>query len=359
MDPNIKQAWEVLTSKTHTEQAQWFLNGFWSSLVKKDDDSQAALIYQWVELFKMTEHGEKVIEKKGKAAAANTYKEGSQLEEHKSHQFIEKATGEAMTAIQVRESFSQIDIDKNHRLAMTEWLAYKFRKTPKEIVESPQGESKELNDAMAKMAEVQAAILDTQQKIQASHEAVSACSSAISEASKALHAQQESEEEVRKAEAEAKKPVDDLQKEQEKQDAKLKELQEQSENPELSTMQKAKAGNLLAQAKKEDPTVLREAKIHAETSLHKVQKIRRAAEKATAKCAQTKADNEAAKEAAHKAKEALEAAENELKLKLKKCEELLVVAKAKGGGKADGNIWWMERQLKAARDYSKTQVALF
>jgi len=368
MDEKTRKAFAELTAKTHTQQGQWYLNGFWEAHGISADSkrTRAEEVYDFVQKFKEIEYGQPVVYRKGKGAAlVEEYKEGSDLDEFKSHKFLE-SLGEVLTVVALRKKLEIIDLDKNHRMSIAEYLVFKYALSAKAIVDSPQGgNTKELQEAQAKMEEVSAALADVQgrladQKI-ALAEATStkaASDKALAESEAALAAQQQAEAEVKKAEAELQAAVDDLKKQEDDYHLKCSTLEAKTNDASASSMSRSKAANELAQAKAEDPLPLRKAKITQEAALKKVQKQRKAAEAATAAATQKKEAAAAAADSAAKAQaeleeqtRQLEAAEADLNTKAQEAEDALNAIKAKGAGVANGAIWWMEKELKEARKY--------
>jgi len=119
-----------------SQQAIWWLNGFWD----EEKDKEAETIFGFVQKFKELDHGDKVVAYKGKAKDKfSEYKEGNQLDEFKSHKFLE-SLGQTLTAIELRKRLETIDIDKNHKMALAEYLLFRYNKTPEVLVAAPQGE---------------------------------------------------------------------------------------------------------------------------------------------------------------------------------------------------------------------------
>ena len=46
-----------------------------------------------------------------------------------------------MTVLQLRAKLSEIDLDKNKRMCISEYLLFKFDKSPKDLVNAPQGDA--------------------------------------------------------------------------------------------------------------------------------------------------------------------------------------------------------------------------
>jgi len=332
-----------------------------------------------VQKFKELDYGGKVIEVKGKQKEKTTeYKEGCDLDEFKAHRFLE-SYGETLTVVELRKRLEAIDIDKNKKVALSEYLLFRYKKTPQELVDAPQGDNqKEIAAAQAQVAELDAALKDLQQKQQelaslleqqkveeeASRHALEAAKVAKAAADSALENQQAAEAKVRKAEEELRAAVEDLRKQEEDYKHKVSTLEAKSQDSSLSTVQKSKAVNELAQLKGEDPLPLRKAKITQEAALRKVEKERKAAEAATAAATQkaeaSAAAQKAAEEAAEKAEQARIATEgkskevdNAVSETQTKFDEAIATLDAlkKKSGSAQGALWWMSKDVEEARKW--------
>jgi len=366
-------AWKAkfadITKMTHTQQAIWWLNGFWDKGAEKEKDT----IYSMVQKFKEIEYGGKVIEKKGKAKEKDPgYVEGCDLDEMKAHVFLE-SFGETLTVVQLRKKLETIDLDKNKKMAISEYLLFKYGKGPEELVKAPQGENREeVEAAQAQVEAVQSALNDIQSKLAAQKAALEqqkieeteakklleASTKAESDAKNALEAQQSAEANVRQAEEEQKAALGELKAQEDAYHGQIKVLEQRSNDSSLSTVQKSKAVNELAQLKSQDPLPLRQAKITQEAKVKRVEKERKAQEAATAKATEAAqkavAAKKAAEEQAAKAEAAraesekiaaeLEAAEAEVAKKFEAAQKALEDAKSKGGAPL-GAIWWLEREL--------------
>jgi len=328
-----KPAFAEITKKTHSQQAIWWLNGFWNSGAEKE----AQTIYDMAQKFKELEFGEKIIEKKGKAKEkAPEYKEGNEIDEFKAHRFLE-TQGETLTVVELRKKLETIDIDKNKKLAISEYLLFKYGKTPEQLVKAPQGDNKaKVDEAQAQVDQVQSSLADVQQKLEAQRVALE--QQKIEEA-----AAKEAAEKLKKAEAELRAAVEDLKKQEDEYKGKVSALEAKTQDSSLSTVAKNKAVAELAQLKAEDPLPLRKAKITQEAALRKVEKERKAADAATAKAEKSRLESE-------EKQAQLETAEKDLQSKMTEAEEALEAIK-KEGGVPLGAIWWMEKELAEARKF--------
>lgn len=357
-----KSQFQKLTSMNYIEQSKWFLNGFWDQGAKDECENVWKCTQKFIEL----------DEKKKK--------EGNELDEFCSHKFLE-SLGETLTVLQLRDKLKKIDMDANGRMALLEYLAFKYSKTVRQVIDAPQGTAKkeELDEAQQKLqactdayAEVQTQ-LDQQTKAleeqkvaeEAARKALADQKQAEDIAKKALESQKKAEDVVRAAENELKAAVDDLTSQEDNYKNQIANLEAKSKDSSASKVAQSKAANELAQIKQEYPSLsLRKAKITQEAALRKVEKERKAAEVVTA-AAQAKADeaNAATKVAEAKTQEAEEKTQA-LEEQKKRVEESFVEAEArvaeamafleevkKKGGVAHGAIWWMEREFKEAQKY--------
>jgi hypothetical protein len=80
------------------------------------------------------ETGSKVLYGKRKVDV----KEGNDIDEMKAHVFLEKL-GETLTVRALRKRLADLDIDKNHKLCLSEYLLAKYEKTPEALVNTDQG----------------------------------------------------------------------------------------------------------------------------------------------------------------------------------------------------------------------------
>jgi chromosome segregation ATPase len=361
-DKKWKAEFDAIVKKTHTQQAIWWLNGFWDSGAK----DEAQRIYDFVQTFKEIEFGQKVIERKGKGKElVAEYKEGCDLDEFKAHKFLE-SVGEVLTVKELRARLEAIDIDKNRKMALSEYLLFKYNKKPQQLCDAPQGgNEKELKAASDALAEVQTALADVNSKLEsqraaleAQKKAKAAAEEAKAAADKSLADQKAAEEVVRAAEAELKAAVDDLNKQEEDYKGRIATAEHKANDESLGAVQRNKAKNEVAQLKAEDPLPLRKAKITQEAALKRVQKERQKAEAATKVAEQKAAEATTAAEAAAAAEaeleqqtKQLEAAQADLQKKFDEAVEALNAVKKKGGGVAQGAIWWMEKELAEAKKY--------
>jgi DNA repair exonuclease SbcCD ATPase subunit len=270
---------ELSRTKTYSEQAVWFLNGFW----EEGAFENAEQIYDY------TQQAIKLDEKLGKG--------GNELDEFESHRFLEHFDN-TMTVIRMRQELREIDQDNNGKMSLLEFFAHHYKKGIPDVANAPQG-----GDA----------------------EAIAEAQRALDEVSTALASVQAELAALAKAEEENKAAIAELKAQEDAYAAKIAELEAKSSDTSTGVVTRNKAANELSQLKAEDPLPLRKAKITAEAALRRVQKQRKIAE----------------------------AAEAELLVKVDECKAQLMRMK-QSGGVANGQMWFMERELFEADKYLPT-----
>jgi hypothetical protein len=323
MPAGAKPGWmddfQKITGMTHTEQGIWWLNGFWKE--KGCGQDYAETLWKEVHLAIELEAG------KPKMYGSKVWevKEGSDLDEFKAHNFLEKLGG-TMTVVELRKKLAALDIDKNNKMALSEYLLGKFQKKPEELISAPQGGQAEAS----KLAAAKKAVADAAAALTQAVAREEASAKAAKDAEKALWASEAAKAELAAAVAELES--------QEKALADKKAgYQSKIDDPTLSAMKVGTAKNELAQLESEDPLPLRKAKITQGAALKK-------AERAAKLAADEK---EAADTAARNAVEAKAEAERAFA----DAEAQLETLKRKGDGIAQGAVWWMERELIERRKY--------
>jgi len=302
----------------YIDQAKWFLNGFWAEGIEQESESIWNCTQKFIEL------------------DARKKKEGNELDEFEAHKFLE-TLGETLTVIKLREKLREIDLDANGKMALVEYLCFKYAKTVQQVLDSPQGDNQEeIALASAKLQAVQEALDEVTRQLVQQEVAL--------EASKlALAQQRKAEEALIRAETELRAAVDDLHKQEAAYNTQVATLERKKDDVNSSTVTKSKAAAELAQLKQEDPLPLRKAKITQEAALRKVEKDRKAAEAATAVAEAKAAELE-------ELKRKVERAVRETEDRVREAMEYLEQVKRKGGV-SFGAIWWMERELKEAQKY--------
>lgn len=393
---------QALTAKTHTAQAIWWLNGFWKQGASDYVEDVWKITHQFLalDLGKPVLYGGKMEE----------FKENCDLDELNSHRVLE-ALGETMTVVALRKRLQALDIDNNKRMAISEYLLDKYKKTPLELVRSPQGDidpvllaaaEKACEDAGASLDQ---AVADAEAAAQALRESKAAAAEAArskaaaddrareaaeakhqadteaDKAAQALQAAQNAENVVRAAEAELQAAVDEITGLEEAKAQKIAAAQAIIDDPKTSAMKRGVAVQERDSTKAEDPLPLRKAKITQGAALKKVEKARQIAEQETAKAAEAKRVSDDAADAAAKAKQeaddaadaaavAKQAAEDAAEAAavakeradqareaaqeaLAAAEQALADLKAKGGEAPMGKLWWLDRVLKEKKKFMK------
>jgi len=216
---DLKQQFSDLTRMKYSEQAKWFLNGFWSDGIEKEAENVWKCTQKFIELDK----DRKV--------------DGNELDEFLAHKFLE-SLGETLTVIALRDKLRKIDLDCNGKMALLEYLAFRYGKGVKDIVDAPQGENpEELKKATQKLQAVQDALT-----------------------------------ELKKTQAELKIAVDELNSQETAYNNEVKALETKSKDASASMVARNKAAAELAQLKEKDPLPLRKAKTTQEAALRKVEK---------------------------------------------------------------------------------------
>lgn len=326
-----KDEFKELTGLTHTEQGIWWLNGFWKEGAEAYKEEIWTIVHQFLEcqLDRPVLYGKNV----------DVFTEGTSLDEFKSHRILE-IMGETLTVLALRKRLSELDIDNDKCMALTEYLLDKYKKSPQAVVDAPQGD---LDPAELKAA--QDACDNAVAALSFASDEVAAAAAAKVAAAKAVTAAEEAEAEVRAAEAELQASIDEITQLEEEKKAYLDKRQAIMDDPNAGNVKKGKAASEKAQAEGEDPLPLRKAKITQKAALRRVEKARKLAEAATEAA-------KAAKDAAHQAHIDAEAAEAAAEVALEEANAALERLKEKGGTPL-GKIWWMERVLQEKKKFMR------
>lgn len=277
---------------TYPDQAKAFLNAYFLESKVKDN---AENIWQWAHLF-----GELDVDKK---------MQGADLDEFNAHRFLEKV-GETKRVVELRDQLREIDLDFNKRMALVEYLLFRFGYQVADFVKRPQGDnSAELQKAQEMLTSVQKAL----------EHAIARAADAKTKA----HAAKMAEEEQRAALAE-------VQSQEAAREAKTKDLTAKGEDMNLGAVARNKAKNELAQHLSEDPLPLRKAKITLEAATRKAEKARIAADAASAEA---------------------EAAVVSAEAEVAKAQDYLDEIAAKSGSGGKGALWWLQRELDEKKKY--------
>jgi len=291
---NIQAQWKALIQKPHHDQAVWFLNAFWNGGVKQSSEDVWKYVLKFNELSKMGD------------------KSDHDLDELMSHKFLE-STGETMTVLQLRAKLAEVDLDKNKRMCLSEYLLFKFNKKAHDLVNAPQGDSAELGKAQALVDESSRALDDVLAKLE--------------EQKAATVKLEKAEAEAAKAEEEAKAALNELHAQEQALADKIALLEKKSEEGGVVSRNKAKAE--LEQLKSEDPLPLQRAKLNQGATLRKSEKARKLAEEEKIKALEAAARLEEASKEAEKKKE----------------EALAYLDRVKSSGSGAGRVWWLQREM--------------
>jgi len=249
-------------------------------------------------------------------------KEGSDLDEFNAHRFLEKL-GETKSVKDLRDELRDIDMDFNKRMAIIEYLLYRYRRTISDFVRRPQGDNSE------EVAQAQRALEEAQASLE---EARIAQEHATNEAQIAA----EKAEASLLAENELKAALRELHEQEEAQNRRKVELEQKSEDTNLGVVQRNKAKNELAQFLSEDPLPLRRAKLNTEAATKKAEKARKEAE--------------AAAEEAERSRLEAEDKLRECEDKFAEAERFLDEIRSRPGG-GQGALWCIDRELKEAKKF--------
>lgn len=349
-----------ITALTHTEQAIWWLNGFWEEGAKDYAEDIWKMTHQFIEcqIDGPILYGNKKQE----------IKEDSDLDEFKSHRILE-IMGEVLTVVALRKKLCALDLDNNKRMAISEYLLDKYSKTPQELVKAPQGDVDPAELAACSAAcDAASAALD---QASADNEAASAALTASTAAAKhaaeekttadaALAKAEAAEAAVKAAEAELQAALDEIAALELAKQTLIDKCQAIIDDPATGAVKKGRAVQEKEQALCEDPLPLRKAKITQGAALKKVEKARKVCEAETAasaaaaaSAAKAKEEADAAEAEAVKTKATAEAAEAAAEKALAEAQKALDDLKSKGGGSPQGKLWWMERLLTEKKKYSR------
>lgn len=355
-----KTKFAEITSLTHSEQAIWWLNGFWEEGAKDYAEEMWGIAHKFIE----TQIDGPILY----GSKKQEIKEDSDLDEFKSHRILE-ILGETMTVVELRKHLAELDLDKNKRMAISEYLLDKYKKTPEALCTAPQGDvdpaelaaaqdacdkASEALDNAATEAAASAAALS------ASKEAAAASAKAKTEADAALAEAQAAEAVVRAAEAEVQAAVDEITKLEKVKQDKIDKAQAVIDDPNAGQVKKGRAIQEKEAILAEDELPLRKAKITQTAALKRAAKARAAAESVTEKsnaaaaaAAEAKEAADAAEAEADKAKQAADEAQVAAEASLAEAKAALDELKNKGTGSPQGKLWWMERILTEKKKFSR------
>jgi len=219
-----------------------------------------------------------------------------------------KKNGETRSVRELRDELRAIDMDFNKRMAVIEFLLFKYSKTIQDFVKRPQGGNVEGLEEAQRQLEVAQAALQT---------AVASYEKASEEARLAAE-----------AEAQLKAALEDLHQQETSFQQQIEDLTRRSEEGGIVSRNKAKAE--LAQLQATDPLPLRQAKLNTEAANRKAEKARAAADEAAALASNDLAAAEAA---------------------FQEAEAFMDDLKANSGSGGQGSLWWIDRELQEAKKY--------
>jgi len=395
-----------LATKTHKEQAIWYLNAFWED--GTGTDTNAEQIWKYVhQLYKLDPNGA----------------EGNEVDELIMHRFLE-AFQETLTVREMRDSLRESGAVIDNRIKnipISHYLVYRYQKNFHTLVNAVQGSNqKEIDKAQALLDEVQQAFQLADDKAKEAKRALQEAKAAEAEAkvqeaeAKAAAENAKATENAAKANEEAAKQTAAAAKTREEEavvrqnesiaaknelELALKDLKEQedaftnrknelttkSEDESIGAVVRNKAKAELAQHLASDPLPLRRAKITQEAAVKKADKATQVAAEATAKSqaaraeagktaraaadsrataevARAEAEKQAAEavqargraEAASRASEnaaaAAEQAVEAAQAKVEEAETYLEEVKNQPGS-AHGAVWWLQRELHEKKAY--------
>jgi len=172
---NAADKFKEWTAKKYQEQAVGFLNAYWPNV-----QGDVEKMWEWCNQFIALDN------EKGK--------EGNDLDEFNAHRFLEKL-GETRTIKEMRDELREIDMDFNKRMALIEYLLFRYRYTISDFVRRPQGgNSEEISRAQRNLEVAQAALEEAKtaaDKATRQHELSVQAEQELKAALNELHAQED------------------------------------------------------------------------------------------------------------------------------------------------------------------------
>jgi hypothetical protein len=139
----LKEFSAVSKKLNYKQQAQFFLNAYWSEYGK-----EAETVYDFTSKFvELDKAGEN----------------GHSLDEFQSHRLLE-LTKNILTVIEMRKALKEIDIDTDNRMSLLEYCVWKYKLDLETLMTRPQGVSKLLEECEAKINEINKKIKDVESK---------------------------------------------------------------------------------------------------------------------------------------------------------------------------------------------------
>lgn len=316
------KAFKLLTDKTHTEQAIWFLNGFWND----GAEANAEFVWEATHFMMELQMGIKILY--GKRSHDDDVKEGNDVDQFQAHQLLEHF-GEVKTATELRRELKTIDVDKNNRLCLTEYFLFKYGKTPTQVINAPQGEQTPAQIAALEACEAKLSQLSVDLDIANDQEQKSAA---------ALAESIEADKKMQIAEAKVKAALEEVKAEEARYHKAMDKEQKVIDDPSAGIVALGRAKSNLKGLQEKDPLPLSRAKITQEAAVKKAKKSTRKAGKARSK--------------AQAAAMAAAAAKRDVEATLAETQALFAELKSQmGDGMANGKIWWMERTMKEIKKF--------
>jgi len=154
------EAFKRVNGCRYADQAVFFLNAMWPEVSKGEGKFGP---------FDPENHKSKdpLTPNKGDLCAEQVWKfahkfaeldkrklEGNSLDEFEAHKFLE-SLGETLTVIAMREKLRKIDLDSDNKMALMEYLVFRFEFKVKTLLDRPQGTNEELIKAEEALANVQ------------------------------------------------------------------------------------------------------------------------------------------------------------------------------------------------------------
>jgi len=325
-----KAKWNDITARTYAGQAKWFLNGFWEEM-----KGEAEKTWDFVALCAKVDIAKKAA--------------GNELDEFQAHQFLEQL-GETLTVQEMRNKLRDIDIDFNKRMALIEYLIFRYNKGVTEVINAPQGgeNKEELAEATRLVAEAQVSLEQVQQKLAEQKQALASQKEAHAEAERTKHAAEQAERAAHQAKQEQEAALAELQAQEKAKADQIAVLEKKS--TEGSTVSKGTAVQQLEALRGEDPLPLRRAKINQGATVRKAEKAAQFAKWEADKARLALSAAEVATRKAEEATRQVEAAVKECEAKLQAALDFVEEVKKKPGA-SFGDLWWLEREIYEKRKY--------
>jgi len=135
---NLEEFSKTSRKLNYKHQAIFVLNAYWGDL-KEEKDHVWDIAQKFAELDANKE-------------------DGYSLDEFGSHRFLE-AMGQVLTVVELRNVLKEIDIDTDKRMSLMEYCVYHYKLDVDELMTRPQGVSQALEEAEAKLNDIQAQIV--------------------------------------------------------------------------------------------------------------------------------------------------------------------------------------------------------